>query len=81
MAYEALEWVKKSDHDLIIVMLLFDFRKTYDKANLTFLQKIIKILGFSKYQIQWTTSLYKEVEMAMVESGQQGNTFQLERYV
>jgi hypothetical protein len=59
----------------------FDFMKTYDKVNLTFLQEFMKVLGFSKYWIQWTTSLYKEVEMAMIMNGQQGNTFQLERYV
>jgi hypothetical protein len=65
-----MEWVKKSDHDL--VMLPFDFRKTYDKVNLTFLQEFMRVLGFSKYWIQWTISLYKEVEMAMVMNGQQG---------
>jgi hypothetical protein len=46
LAYEAMEWVKKSDHDLI--MLFFYFKKTYDKVNLTFLQEFMKVLGFSK---------------------------------
>lgn len=46
LTYGAMEWVKKSEHDL--VMLLFDFKKTYDKVNLTFLQEFIKVLGFSK---------------------------------
>jgi hypothetical protein len=46
LAYGTMEWVKKSDHDL--EMLFFDFKKTYDKVNLTFLQEFMRVLGFSK---------------------------------
>jgi hypothetical protein len=31
MAFGVMEWAKKSDQDL--VMLLLDFEKTYDKVN------------------------------------------------
>jgi hypothetical protein len=48
MAFEAMEWVKESDQDL--VLLLVDFEKTYDKVNWMFLQESMRKLGFSD---QW----------------------------
>jgi hypothetical protein len=50
-------------------MLLFDFEKTYDIINWTFLQESMRELGFSNQWIQWTTTLYEEAETSMVVNG------------
>jgi hypothetical protein len=35
LAFEAMEWAKESDQDLVLLLLVFE--KAYDKVNWTFL--------------------------------------------
>lgn len=41
--YEAIEWAKGSDQDMILLNL--DFKKTYDTVHLPFLFKVMQALG------------------------------------
>ncbi len=67
LAFEAMEWANESDRNL--VMLLFDFEKTYDIINWTFLRESMRELGFPNQWIQWITTLYEEAKTSVVVNG------------
>lgn len=50
LTFEAMEWPKESNQDL--VLLLLDFEKAYDKVNWAFLQKSMRKIGFLDEWIQ-----------------------------
>lgn len=79
LAFEAMEWAKESDQDL--VLLLLDFEKAYDKVNWTFLQESMRKIGLSNEWIQWTFSLYKNSEYFVIVNGIRREKFKMEKVV
>jgi hypothetical protein len=63
-----MEWANESDQNL--VMLFFNFEKTYDIIIWTFLQESMRELGFSNQWVQWTTTLYEKAKTSVVVNGQ-----------
>lgn len=56
LAQESLEWVEENKQDL--VLLLFNFKKTFDRIEWGFLFPTLSKLGFSPKWIKWVSSLY-----------------------
>ncbi len=79
MAQEALEWAEESEQDL--VLLLFDFKKAFDRIEWGFLFTALSKLGFSETWVHWVKTLYLEASSAIRVNGTTRPTFQLARSV
>jgi len=79
MAQEALEWAKENEQDL--VLLLFDFKKAFDRIEWGFLFTALSKLGFSETWVHWVKTLYLEASSAIRVNGTTRPTFQLARSV
>jgi hypothetical protein len=74
-----LVWVVKSGQDL--VLLFFDFEKTFDKIEWGFLFPTLSKLGFCPTWIQWISSLYWFASSLIKINGEPGDDFRFARSV
>jgi hypothetical protein len=66
LAQESLEWVVESGQDLVLV--LFDFKKAFDKIEWGFLFLALSKLGFNPKWIR-VSSLYRLASSAVKVNG------------
>jgi len=79
LAYESLKWAVKSEHDL--VLLLFNFEKTFDRIEWGFLFTALSKLRFSPKWIKWVSSLYWLASSLVKVNRESGKDFKLSRSV
>ncbi len=79
MAQEALVWAPESGKDL--VLLFFNFEKTFDRIKWDFLFPTLSKLGFCPTWIQWISSLYWLVSSSVKVDEEPGEDFKLARSV
>jgi hypothetical protein len=79
LAEEVLVWVAKSGQDL--VLLLFDFEKTFDRIQWGFLFPTLSKLGFCPTWIKWISSLYWLASSSVKVNGELKEDFQLVKLV
>jgi len=77
LAQESFEWAVESEQDL--VLLLFDFEKTFDRIKWGFLFPILSNLGFSPKWIKWVSSLYWLASSSVKVNGEFGEDFKLSK--
>lgn len=79
MAFEAMDWVEESHHEMI--MLLLDFEKAYDRVSWPFLENTMRQMGFGDTWISMVMTLYKDATAMVSFNGELSPSFQLERSV
>ena len=79
LAYEAMEWAKMSNQDLVVLMI--DFEKAFDQVNWTFLKAAMAKMGFSEIWINWVAAFYEGASTSILVNGVVGEEFEMERGV
>ncbi len=79
LVQEALVWAAESGQDL--VLLFFDFEKTFDRIEWGFLFPALSKLGFCPTWIQWISSLYWLASSLVKVNGEPRENFRLARSV
>ena len=79
LAQEAIVWAKESRQDLVV--LLFDFEKTYDRLSWIFLEETLCKKGFAEEWIKWVRAMYVDATTEVVVNGSSTNPFKVKRSV
>ncbi len=64
-----------------IILLSIDFEKAFDSLNWNFLFAALKHVNFGDKIIQYIKMLYNNIELTVINNGNTGDYFKLERGV
>ncbi|XP_015969911.1 secreted RxLR effector protein 78-like [Arachis duranensis] len=77
IASETVSWLKKSKKSGVIVKL--DFKKSYDTVRWSFLDHVLKIMGFSDIWRKWINEMLNTVAMSIIVNRSPIEPFAMER--